>query len=134
METFKNLDPQGRALCVVVRLYPRTWYDEKIDFTNYKHKDIWAVIPVWKDAKGILTSLKTGEVIQLGKYDELRSENWGTAFDYPDGEKIIYTRLWIPGEKKPVYKFVPRTCRASECVVIKAYGEELKEAPKRDRK
>lgn len=134
LDSFKNLDPQGRNLVVVVRQYPRSWYNGKIDFTVYEHPDIWAKIPCWKDANGVLTSIKTGQVISLGRHDEVRSETWGTAFDYPDGAKVIYARFWVPGKKEPEYRFVERQCRDCECIVIKAHGEELKEAPKRERR
>ncbi len=132
--SFKNLNPQGRELVVVVRQYPRSWYAGRIDFTDYAHKDIWAVIPAWKDANGVLTSIKTGNVINLGKHDEVRPEAWGVAFVYPDGADIQYIRFWVPGKKEPEYRFVERQCRDCECIVIKAHGEELKEAPKRERR
>ena len=134
LDSFKNLDPQGRELVVVVRQYPRSWYDGKIDFTVYEHPDIWAVIPAWKSANGTLTSLRTGKIVKVGEHDKIRPQPWGTAFNYPDGAKVIYTRFWVPGKKEPEYRFVERQCRDCECIVIKAHGEELKEAPKRDRR
>lgn len=134
LDSFKNLDPKGRELVVLVRMYPRSWYNGKIDFTVYEHPDIWAVIPAWKSADGTLTSLRTGTPLKIGKYDEVRSETWGTAFNYPDDAKVIYTRFWVPGKKEPEYRFVERQCRDCECVVVKAHGEELTEAPKRERR
>ncbi len=129
MEKSKNLAANGRELVSLVRIYPRSAYAPKIDFSDYENKDIWAVIPCWKSSDGTLTSVKTGATVKVSPHDEIRHESWGTAFDFPDGEKIIYTRYWEKG--RPYYKFIPRECRECECIVIRARGEELTAAPRR---
>ena len=126
---FLNVDLEGREVVVVVRKYPRSAYAMRIDFTDYDHKDIWATIPAVRNNDGSIVSIKTGKPVQVGKNDEVRPENWGTAFNYPNGDRLILTRFWEKG--KPHYKLVERTCRDCECFVVRAKGEELTAAPRR---
>ncbi len=132
MEKMKNAAQNGRQLVTVVRIRPLGWFEEgsRIDFTNYKHPRIWAIIPAWKDNNGVLTSIKTGKVVSVTKRDEIRPESIGTAFDYEDGTKVIFTRGWQNGRYTTF--LTERTCRDNECVVVPAFGEELTAPPKRD--
>ena len=132
MEKMKNSEQNGRQLVTVVRIRPVAFWESSapIDFTDYKHPRIWAIIPAWKDANGVITSIKTGKVITVSKRDEVRNENVGAAFNYESGEKIIFTRGWKDG--KYTTFLTDRTCRDSECVVISAFGEGLTAPPKRD--
>lgn len=129
LASFNNLEANGRQLVSVVRIRPVPfWANEgRIDFTDYTSKRIWAIIPGWKDEKGVITSLKTGEVVPVGRFDEVRQEGFGAAYDYEDGNRIIYTRGW-KNEKWGLF-FAVRECRDCECVHHRAFGEALKKDP-----
>lgn len=129
MDSFKNLEAKGRKLVSVVRIRPLPFWmgNRPLDFTDYESKRIWAIIPGWMDAKGVITSLKTGEVVRVGRYDDIRYEGVGHAYDYEDGVKIIRTRGWKDGKWGEF--FAVRECRDCECVHHRAFGESLKEDP-----
>lgn len=128
LASFKNLEANGRKLASVrrIRRTPYWMGNPKIDFTDFTNPRIWAIIPVWVDAQGVMTSLKTGEVITLRGCDDVVYEGFGDAYDYEDGS-IIYTRGWKDG--KYGLFFAERTCRDCECVHHKAFGEELTADP-----
>lgn len=139
MEKMKNIEQNGRQLVTVVRIRPVAFWESSapVDFTDYKHPRIWAIIPGWKDANGVITSIKTGKVVPVTKRDEIRPESIGSAFDYEDGTKIIMTRGWHDdgnNDGKKIYGefLAERKCRDSECIVIPAFGEGLTEPPKLD--
>ena len=129
LASFKNLEANGRKLVSVVRIRPLPFWmgSHKLDFTDYTSKRIWAIIPGWMDDKGVVTSLKTGEVVPVRRFDDIRQEGFGHAYDYDDGAKIIYTRGWKNGVWGEF--FVVRTCRDCECIHHRAFGEALKEDP-----
>jgi hypothetical protein len=129
LASFKNLEANGRQLVSVVRIRPLPFWMAagKVDFTDYTNPRIWAIVPGWKDDKGVITSLKTGEVVRVGRFDDVRQEDFGHAYDYEDGSRIIYTRGWKNGKWGKF--FTERTCRDCECIHHRAFGEALKEDP-----
>ena len=129
LASFKNLEANGRQLASVRRQRRNPYWlgNPKIDFTDFQDTRIWAIIPVWIDANGVMTSVKTGKVITLGRYDDVVYECFGTAYDYEDGSHIIYTRGW-KDDKYGLF-FAERTCRDCECVHHRAFGEELTSDP-----
>ena len=132
MEQFKNLQSNGRQLGSLVRIMPLSfWMDNnRIDFTDYTNPRIYAIIPCWMDNEGNMTSLRTGKPVKkLSGLDQFRPEGFGDAYDYDDGVKIIYTRRWPQGSKKPEYFFAKRECRDCECVHHRAFGEEITSIP-----
>ena len=132
LASFVNLEANGRKLVVVKRIRRQPYWmgNPPIDFTNFTDPRIWAVIPGWQDEKGVITSLKTGKVIPVGRYDKVVEEGFGDAYDYEDGSRIIYTRGWKNG--KYGLFFAERTCRDCECVHRKAFGEDLTADPLAD--
>ena len=129
LASFKNLEANGRKLVSVVRIRPLAWWmgARSLDLTDFSSPRIWAIIPGWMDEKGEITSLRTGEVVKVGRYDDVRSEGVGDAFDYEDGTKIIRTRGWKDGKWGEF--FAVRECRDCECVHHRAFGESLREDP-----
>ena len=133
LKTFVNLKAENRQLVSVVRIEPPApfTYSSPIDFTDYTSPRIYAIIPCWQDKDGKLTSIRTGKVIQKITYhDQIRREGFGSGFDYDD-IKIVYTRRWVPGKKKPEYFFTERLCRDCELVHFRAFGEEITELPRK---
>ena len=131
LNTFANIECNGRQLVCVVRIRPvPSWITNKdVDFTDYTNDRIWAVIPGWRDKDGNITSLRTGKPVRVGYFDDVRENDWGTGFDYDDGAKVIYTRGWKDGRYGKF--FVVRKCRDCSCWHFRAFGEELLKAPKR---
>ncbi len=111
-----------KNVVVVVRLrpLPRWMTNHPIDLTDYTNERITAIVPCRVAPDETIHDLRTGTLVTLGPDDEVRTAFVGTAFDYPDGEKLILTRGWKDGR---FGEFIAeRTCRDSECVVIKAFG------------
>ena len=129
LDSFKNLESNGRKLVSVVRIRPLPYWvnQQRIDPTDFTSKRIWAIIPGMMDEKGVVTSLKTGEVVRVGRHDQIRYEGVGSAFDYEDGSRIIYTRGWKNGKWGRF--FAERTCRDCECIHHRAFGETLTSDP-----
>lgn len=112
----KSTRGEEAVTIVKVKQVP-SWVNKRPDdSTDYTNPYISAVIPCWKDKNGVLTSVKTGEVVTLDGTCQERPCTIGTAFRYPDGEEIVFTRNGL-GE---MY-FVPRECKT--CVLRNAFGE-----------
>ena len=110
-----KMNPEnGEAAVTVVR--KKSNYNKTIDYCDYKHPAITAIIPCWKGKDGKLISVATGKTVTIGENDDVRVCLVGTTFKYPDGEEIILTRSW----DRKVY-FVPR--EKEQGCLYKAFGE-----------
>ena len=91
----------GEAAVTVVR--KKSNYNKTIDYCDYKHPAITAIIPCWKGKDGKLISVATGKTVTIGENDDVRICLVGTTFKYPDGEEILLTRNW----KREIYFITP---------------------------
>lgn len=117
-----NLEKKG-TLVVYLNIKPQPHWEwpTPVDFTDYTHPRIKAIIPCWQDAKGHLTSLVTGEPVVPRGVDQVRLAGVGTAFHFEDGTQIILTRGWKDGKYQEF--LTEKKCRDCECINVRVFGE-----------
>lgn len=63
-------------------------------YSDYDSPNLNGLRPCLQDAKGVLTDLRTGEVVQMPSSGAaLWNVTVGTVFEYPDGHQILLSRL-----------------------------------------
>lgn len=88
---------KGQKLVVLVTAFENAGrlYCRKPDYLNYDDPRINGIRPCIQQADGSLKDLRTGEDVSFSKdTSDLWSVYSGTVFEYPDGQRLLVSRLF----------------------------------------
>ena len=112
---------EGQSVVVLVRQeLKRNESPIVLDFTDYQHPKIKAVIPCIQDFWGNLISIKTGEYIDVLDTDDLRKATPGHRFCYEDGMEVTVSRLF-----NRRILLTKEKCAPESTIAIRAFGENF---------
>ena len=84
---------KDQKIVVMITVYRGYTYCRP-DYMNYDDPSINGIRPCIQQADGSLEDLRTGEIVPFLEDAELWNVSSGTVFEYPDGQKILISRLF----------------------------------------
>lgn len=85
---------KNQKLVVMITVRRTGYFDLKPYYMDYDDPRINGIRPCIQQADGSLKDLRTGEDVSLPQNADLWDVSSGTVFEYPDGQRLLVSRLF----------------------------------------